>query len=246
MNSYSPDLDPRFTPKGERKIAIVNDSRSMFGVANSINGIGVNPGDIVSQKDFLNIYKDFSNNFKKGYTYFNSDSGQIISTLAKNYPDGASCGIAYNGDLLYAAQGGGVEDPADASDFHFCNLDDSLIALDMVVINKNVVSNQQKCDKLYEIIKDICLSGTSDGEDITKKNADGLYTYDSMQNFADVEYTSPLNKVYNYVMTGNFFEGTEAQIKLYRKIFDINTKIDNVTDYVEERMSSELAKSNMH
>lgn len=247
INSYSENTDPRFSPDQERRIAIVDDQRSVFGVANTINNGSVNPLDtVVGENDFFDIYQDFSSNFKKQYTYFNTDSGQIISTLSKHYPEGSSCGIAYNGDILYAAQGGGMYSAADPKDFHFCNLSDSLIALDMVVINKNAANNPNKIDQIYDIIKDVCLSGTDDSSEDISTIVNDNYLYDSMNNFASVEYTSPLEKIHNYVMNGDFFEGTPDQIQLYKDIFDIDTNVPNITNYVEEKLKNELAKSNMH
>lgn len=143
ISSYN-NPDPRFTPSNERKIAVVDDSRSVFGICNSMSYDSVNPNEQTqSIDDFKKIYQNFSTKFKKGYTYFNTDSGQVISTLCKRYPEGASSAIAYNGDLLYAAQGGGLYNPADDGQFHFCELDNTLIALDMVVINKKNANNQK-------------------------------------------------------------------------------------------------------
>lgn len=248
INSNNPNIDPRFTPHKERKIAIVDDARSMFGLSNTINYEGVNPdSSIKSIHDFSNIYRDFSSNFNKDYTYFNTDSGQIISTLAKPYPYGASCAIAYNGDLLYAAQGGGLYDPADPNYFHYCKLDKTLIALDMVVINKKSKNNQSKREKIYDIIKDICLSGASDNEQIDATKPDGTFVYDSMNNFDYVEYTSPLRKICEFVTDGDYFsEYSEAQIKLYKEIFEITKEEVADVSYIEEEMVSELAKSNLH
>ncbi len=248
INSSNKDLDPRFTPYKERKIAIVDDARSMFGLANSINSEEVNPNPSVkSVRDFANIYNDFSSNFAKKYTYFNTDSGQIISTLAKPYPAGASCAIAYNGDLLYAAQGAGLYEASSSTDFHFCKLDKTLIALDMVVINKKTQNNLSKKQKIYEIVKDICLSGVNDGEIISDTNSNGSFKYDSVNNFDYVEYTSPLTKIYDFVMNGDYFsEYTESQIELYRQIFNIDPEEVKDVNYIEQEMQSELAKSNLH
>lgn len=248
ISSYNKDLDPRFTPYKERKIAIVDDARSMFGLSNTISNEGVNPdASVKTIKDFSKIYNDFSSNFAKKYTYFNTDSGQIISTLAKPYPEGASCAIAYNGDLLYAAQGGGLYNPADPNTFHFCKLNKTLIALDMVVINKNCKKNTFKRDKIYEIVKDICLSGVSDNEDIHAKKPDGTFLYNSVNNFDYVEYTSPLQKIYKYVEEEGYFDDYDPKCaQLYKEIFDINdSEVSNV-NYIEEEMASELAKSNLH
>ncbi|MDE6476909.1 MAG: hypothetical protein K2L48_01760 [Mycoplasmoidaceae bacterium] len=220
----------------------------MFGLANSINSEEVNPNPSVkSVRDFANIYNDFSSNFAKKYTYFNTDSGQIISTLAKPYPAGASCAIAYNGDLLYAAQGAGLYEASSSTDFHFCKLDKTLIALDMVVINKKTQNNLSKKQKIYEIVKDICLSGVNDGEIISDTNSNGSFKYDSVNNFDYVEYTSPLTKIYDFVMNGDYFsEYTESQIELYRQIFNIDPEEVKDVNYIEQEMQSELAKSNLH
>ncbi len=251
INSYHP-IDERFTPKNERRIAVVSDARSVFGICNSITNHGVNPpNDATTIEDYTDIYSNFSKNFKKSYTYFNSDSGQIISTLSKHYPFGASSAIAYNGDLLYAAQGGGTEGVADPNEFHFCKFDKTLIALDMVVLNKKDESNLIKFQKMHDIVNQICLSGTSYGENIKEKNGDE-YKYDSMNNFAFLAYTSPLRKVCDYVMDQNdsFFmvDGIEdlQTIQLLQNIYNIDASEVSDINYIEENISSELIKSNMH
>lgn len=245
IDSKNP-IDKRFTPYKERKTAIVDDARSIFDICNIIKNGSANPSaDMVSVDDFTNVYKPFFDTFAKGYTYFNTDSGQIISTFAKNWPEGASSAIAYNGDLLYAAEGGGLYDAANADDLHFCSTKDTLYAVDMVVINKKEKNNPAKEKKIYEVVKDVCLSGTNDGEDISEVDDNDNYIYDSMNNFSFVEYTPILNKVYDYAMNGDYFEGTDEQIALYKKILKIEPTDINI-DYFEEQITNEIAKSNMH
>lgn len=251
IDSNNP-IDPRFTPNNERRIAVVSDARSVYGICNSISYGGVNPPeDVKTIDDFTKIYSNFGKHFKESYTYFNTDSGQIISTLAKHYPHGASSAIAYNGDLLYAAEGGGIEEVADPNEFHFCKLDKTLIALDMVVLNKKDESNSIKFQKMHDIVNQVCLSGTSYGENIREKNGDE-YKYDSMNNFSFVAYTSPLKKVCDYVMDDNnsFFiddvSDDPKTIKLLQDIYDIEPSEVSDINYIEENISSELLKSNMH
>lgn len=249
---FNHPIDKRFTPSDERRIAVVSDARSVYGICNSISYDGVNPPEGVETiEDFTNIYSNLGKHFKEGYTYFNTDSGQIISTLAKHYPHGASSAIAYNGDLLYAAEGGGTEGVTDPNEFHFCKFDKTLIALDMVVLNKKDQSNSIKFQKMHDIVNQICLSGTSYGENIREKDGDE-YKYDSMNNFSFVAYTSPLRKVCEYVMDENdsFFADDVTEdpqtIKLLQDIYNIDSSEVSDINYIEENISSELVKSNMH
>ena len=152
---------------------------------------------------------------------------------------------------MYAAEGGGTEDVTDPNEFHFCKFDKTLIALDMVVLNKKDQSNSIKFKKMHDIVNQLCLSGTSYGEDIRQKDGDE-YKYDSMNNFSFVAYTSPLRKVCDYVMDDNdsFFADDVTEdsqtIKLLQRIYNIDPSEVSDINYIEENISSELVKSNMH
>ena len=114
-------------------------------------------------------------------------------------------------------------------------------------INKKSKNNQSKREKIYDIIKDICLSGASDNEQIDATKPDGTFVYDSMNNFDYVEYTFPLRKICKFVTDGDYFsEYSEPQIKLYKEIFEITKEEVADVSYIEEEMVSELAKSNLH
>lgn len=247
INSNNP-IDDRFKPNKERKIGVIDDVRSVYGLSNLIftNNQSVNPSDkITSINDFENVYKTFSDNFYKGYTYFNSDSNQIITGLANHYPNGLSSAIAYNGDVLYAATGGGIYDEVDPNNFHITNLDKSLIALDMVVINKKNQNQTNKLNQIYQMIRELVLSGTSDNDgEIYSLDESGNYIYNSMNNFDFVNYTSPLYKINEYVENGNYFSYSNQQLnQLCKKIYQIN--IDENSFNLFEKNISDLSKSNM-
>ncbi|KFB07769.1 type 2 periplasmic-binding domain-containing protein [Malacoplasma iowae] len=195
--------------KTYKKIAMIDDYRTVYSIprlieTESSGSPNVNPNagpkgeDVVTINNFVNTYGILSSNFTESNTFLlNSDSNFILNDFAD--PKGASVGIMYNGDLLYAIQGGdnGSEEQLfDENNVHFIRPKNTLIALDMLVINKN--SKFQ--NEAYDIIKKIALEGLSKDEDITNTDDEDSYIYGPMVNFDYVQYTSPLEKITEYVL----------------------------------------------
>lgn len=195
--------------KTYKKIAMIDDYRSVYSIPRLIqtekNGDpNVNPDagpqgeKVISIDTFENTYSLLSSKFPEKNTFLlNSDSNFILNDFAD--PNGSSAGIMYNGDLLYAIQGGDNSSGKkifDENNVHFIRPKNTLIALDMMVINKN--SKFQ--NEAYDVIKKVALEGLSKKEDITDTNPDDSYKYGPMINFDYIQYTSPLKQITDYVL----------------------------------------------
>lgn len=251
--------------KQYNKIAMVDDYRTIYSIPrlmetkNNLDGPTVNPENSKDKVNTIDTYRKtyefLSNKFTSKNTFLlNSDSGAILNDFAN--PKGADLGIMYNGDLLYGLLGG--DEYADSNNPPFLNKEDkvhyvrpnkTLMALDMLVINKN----SKHKNEAHEIIKKIALEGLDDATDgITKTNENDEYVYGPMVNFDYVTYTSPLKDIYDYVTMesdGYFSYLTEKGysnnfIKTLIDIFKVESK-PSPTNMIEKGLS-ELDKSNMY
>lgn len=195
--------------KTYKKIAMIDDYRTVYSIPRLIQtesagtpnvnpDAGANGEKEIPINSFEETYSLLSTKFPEKNTFLlNSDSNFILNDFAD--PKGSSAGIMYNGDLLYAIQGGDNSSDKklfDATNVHFIRPKNTLIALDMMVINKNTKYE----DEAYEVIKKVALDGLSDDEDITETNSDGSYIYGPMINFDHIQYTSPLKQITDYVL----------------------------------------------
>lgn len=230
------------------KISIIDDYRSIYSIPRLIEtkdspNPTVNPinSDFITIDDFYNTYKYLTFFFKeKNSFYLNSDSNTILNNFANL--NGSDAGIMYNGDILYAFQGG--DNYSDENEFKkwlLYNFNDNdfglkivrpektLTALDGIVINKN--SNNK--DQCYEIIKRICLEGSNidlyesnSGNNIVYnqnsiiKKENNEYVYGPMINFNYVQYTSPLRTINEYVK--NSLNGNGYFTSLYNYLLEEN------------------------
>lgn len=235
------------------KIAMIDDFRSIYSIPRIIETqksggmVNVNPPhtSISTIADFQRTYNYLSSLFGLNSFLLNSDSGQILNNFAN--PKGSQIGIMYNGDLLYAVQGGDDQFKISPNDIHLVRPKNTLITLDMMVIN----AKSDKKEKGYELIKKIALEGISVGEDITLyDNLSQEYKWGPMQNFDSVQYTTPLEKISNYVLSADpnsYFKNSE----LDPVIIDLCKKIFNVVQLPSDRNMFEfglndLEKSNMY
>lgn len=255
--------------KEYNKIAMIDDYRTIYSIprlmetnSNSVDSGGptVNPnnelGKVNTIDTYRKTYEHLSNKFAEKNTFLlNSDSGTILNDFAN--PKGSDLGIMYNGDLLYGLLGG--DEYSDSENPPFLNKEDqvhyirpnkTLMALDMMVINKN----SKHKEEAHKIIKKIALEGLSDNVDgINKTDENDNYVYGPMVNFDYVTYTSPLKDIYSYVIdeseNGYFSYLTEKGytstfIKKLIDIFKVESK-PSPTNMIEKDLS-ELDKSNMY
>lgn len=262
----------RFKPGQAANIACVDDSRTIYGMSKLIYDQQKYPSD--SSKWNINPstenqsiaqyeieYDSFVKYFGPRYFYFNSDSNQILLSLAD--PKGVKGALCYNGDALYALTGGGIEGWEELwgeDNFFAIMPQETVLTLDMLVFNKKD-ENTEKNEQLYEIAKTIALEGGGYNENIaeTVSKEDDSYVYGPMINFDFVMYTAPLKNLDDYVMgVGKYGEGgeyyedygsyvddlPEKQQELFRKMYEI-TLPDNAENLFEHPLS-DLDKSNMH
>lgn len=108
-NVNNPNRADIFTPTNSRKISVVDDTRSVFDMCAMTSGQSINPNGRTEISQFEDIYNQFFSHFTtKNNFHFNTDSGEILQTIADHSIPNS--GIAYNGDILYAARGAGIYD----------------------------------------------------------------------------------------------------------------------------------------
>lgn len=235
------------------KIAMINDYRSIYSIpriieTQSSGSVNVNPpsNSKTTINDFQITYNYLSGLFPLNSFLLNSDSGEILNNFAN--PKGSQVGIMYNGDLLYAIQGGDEQFQISPNDVHLVRPRNTLITLDMMIIN----AKSNKKQKAYELIKQVALEGISANEDITLyDNVNDEYQWGPMQNFDHIQYTSPLEKISNYVLSNNINNSYFKDSNLDPIIIDLCKKIFNVIQIPSDRNMFEyglndLEKSNMY
>lgn len=244
------NLDDRFKPQKNPKMSMVDDSRSVYSMCRLLEtGNNVNPPDgNVSIDQFKNTYRKMTDQYNNGKSYFylNTDSANVLYTIAD--PNGSNGGIAYNGDLLYAALGGGNsewDDQWNDDNFHIVKPDASPVALDMMVINKRVAKkSNDKVNDIYQIVKNICLDGAT-SNDISLTDDNGNYVYGPMMNFDFVLYTSTLKKIDDYVIDPQGYFSEYSDSDLLKKIYTIDPDRFTNNTLIEQPISN-IDKSNMY
>lgn len=257
--------------KKYNKIVMIDDYRSVYSIPRLIEtkndlqpsvNLGGSPNDIHSIDSFKKTYNNFFGKFKNKNSFLlNSDSNNVLNDFTSE--KGSDVGIMYNGDLLFSVLGGDeFPDPEDNPFFndedneenfnvHFIRPNNTLMALDMLVINKN----SKHIDDSHEIIKKIALEGSSYGEDITKTvdDEDESYYYGPMKNFDYILYTSPLKKIYDHVVDKDdgYFSYLIDGEKPYSQAFvdfciEIFDSFKTTSKNMIEKNLSDINKSNMY
>jgi hypothetical protein len=128
--SNNPNLDDRFKPgKTSRNLTMVDDSRTIYDMSHLIYDAqqpgydpyandNINPNSEQTTEDAMKeIYGSLTDKFNPNTFNLNTDSQQVLYSFAKpkGNPDDAEFGmsngiIAYNGDILYAAMGSGIDE----------------------------------------------------------------------------------------------------------------------------------------
>lgn len=237
--------------KPYNKIAMIDDYRTVYSIPRIIqtdvmgSTVSVNPpSGKISIDEFQKTYEILSNRFASNSFLLNSDSGLILNNFAN--PAGSDVAIMYNGDFLYALQGGDEFDPFEVNEINFIRPDKTLFALDVMVINKNT----KNLDEAYDIVKRVGLQGSDKPDLISETNVDDEYVNGPMLNFDYVQYTSPLRAIDSYVLDdsadGYFsYLNNDELAKLCREVFQIKTVTTNDKDLFEKNLD-DLQKSNMY
>ena len=251
-----------FKPGKAANIACIDDVRTFYGMSkltyDQANGVAevdwnINPSSSdQSINQYQKEYNCFVKNFGSRSFYFNSDSNQILLSLAD--PNGANGALCYNGDALYALTGGGIEGWEDLwtdedNNFHAVIPKETVITIDMLVFNKKNDNSPERKQKVYDIAKRITLEGCSKGENISDTDEEGNYIYGPMINFDFVMYTAPLKKLNDYVLeAGGYIDENYADKKtLFRQMYDIKVPSNpDLAKHLFEQPLSDLDKSNMH
>lgn len=173
--------EPRFKSQpNQPKIAMVEDPRTILSTAQLISSNTVNFAEKRSVQQLTNVYQQLvdqglnKSNLGNLPIVLNSDSNTLIDLLTKGPDDkGVSGAFLYNGDLFYAANGGDLEIPLSADNFHIVKNDHMLYALDMINFSNKITkvfekgSNNQlmadsKLAKMYQLVKTLSFEGLSD------------------------------------------------------------------------------------
>lgn len=199
--------------KEYNRMAVIDDTRTMFGFANVIEGSAtVNPlKDETSINDFSHVYRGISNNLNNNKVVFNTDSGNILNDFASDR--GSDIMIAYNGDLLYATFGGdsGIE-PEKKIEVYRPNTGSITQALDMIIVNKDLYGklNSSGQANIWDIVRKI-------GFDIPQViSPEGLEWEDSWSyiNFDFVNYTPVIKGLYDYILLN--YSLSDIQLKILK------------------------------
>ncbi len=243
-------------------VMMVEDARTVFGVANIINDQNINPVESIitinNKKSNISmginkmqkIYQNISNyyiNVNKNTLTFNSDSNIILNKLANNEINGA---FFYNGDAIYSLLGGDLIDISSLNDQEITNWTNNkhviipnknFIAMDGIVINK--LSSNSKKEQIYQIIKDIVL----DLDKIQNTDDNDEYTSLTMQNFDYVNYSPCYLNLMTYVKNEyfkNIFPNNPEFCTLLEQLIDLENV--SITDQNVEFPINYLAESDMN
>ncbi len=240
-------------------LSMVDDCSTLYSISRLIetsnNTIYLDP-DHDSKSDFSKTFSYLVDPFAdlKDYFYLSSDGGLLAREFAN--PNGYNGLISYNGDVLYAITGAGEFEPLDYTEASIIRPTQNVAALDMIVINKNVIGTSKEQDA-YDIVKQVALDGydVQHTQDIVATDKDGEFIYSTMENFDVVEYTPVLNSVYNFIT----YEGNEQDVNaaLYDYWGLSSGDTDNLRFYQNilkvdlskcmlEHSISDLQKSDMH
>lgn len=192
--------DDRFKNKNEPKLIALNDPRTMYSIPREIQSDNINPESNSSIDNLEKTYKLLANEFNSisnNSVTFNSDSNVILNKVATGEVNGAFC---FNGDALYATNGGDYGLEIDPNDIHVVKPENNLVALDLFTFNKKLDDNY--LDKAYSVLKDLCLN-------FNDKDVNNSLAY---ENFEYVQYTSPLKKLNDYIDINSDFTNEQKDI----------------------------------
>lgn len=212
--------EPRFKAN-EHSLICLDDRRTIYSIPRSIetNGESINPPNKASVDDLTTTYKILAEKLKKvgsNSITFNSDSNAVLNQIAEG--DSIKGAFLFNGDAIYASFGGDLGTDKAPTDLHVVQPSDTLVALDLIVINKNI--DDKYMDKTYQLLNSLCLDFDPN-----------INPEDSMvyQNFDYVNYTTPLKSLYDYVITNEYFDENQLKIFEIDNVKNIEEPIDSLT-----------------
>lgn len=194
--------EERFKPTKYPQIISIDDPRTIYSIPRSIqtSPSNINPNKNTTIDELQSTYQllsDCLNKLGSNTINLNSDSNTVLNIVASGQMNG---GFMFNGDAIYASNGGDDNVTIAQDDFHVVKPNDTVVALDLMVMNKRM-SDEDKIDKSYNIFKQLCLN--DGGFEVNDVNPDvPTLTY---ENFDYVNYTPPLNVIYDYVYN-NYFD----------------------------------------
>lgn len=262
----------KFKESKNPSVGMVSGPRTLFDVANIVkqekegsNNVNVNPTtgllnqqSVLSISELNTIFGSLSSYFKPfpDLVSLNSNSNVILNKIALQDFEGA---FMYNGDALYASQGGDYSVSTISPDnFHVVIPKNNLLAMDGIVFNNKNNSEQNLLS--YKLAFNIALSGSDlhSQNDVNKNifpnqtnkpniadtvsSTDDSYLYGSMSNFDYVNYTPELNKLLNYINNQNYFSSNmkELQLKL------LNIIPPTIPSHSVEFPLNDLSSSNLN
>ncbi len=222
--------EPRFHTKDNKpQLIALDDARTMYSIPRAIqDGTGnINPqpgASINTLSDTYNFLKNPLNQLGSLPIKFNSDSTTVLNSVAYETVQG---GFMFNGDAIYAAQGGDNSVDIPDGSFHIVRPTDNVVALDLMVFNKNTSSNWLA--KSYDLISELCLKF-----DPSNHPEDSAV----FKNFDSVNYTTPLQSLYNYLIKPDgYFSGDDLLLNAFKvEPTDVTKKVEQPID--------DLVKSN--
>lgn len=201
----NPNLDKRFNKdkyKERARIGMLDDGKTLYDVCRIMETGSNEMPEKANKKQLKRTYKYLTRKSKSNWYTLNTDSGVISRNLA-DHKHGYVGALAWSGDALYSALGAGEFIPYSGNNMHI-QIDSKtpLNEIEFLVINKKNEKNEEKNKRIYDVIRDTCLSGydaTPDKTGIGEMEGDH-YKYWSMQNWDTVNYTPPLKSIYEYVV----------------------------------------------
>ena len=258
ISPQNPNLDSRF----EKRKGMLDDSKSLFDIARIIQTIEDNKGehpekwtnqmpDDSSIGNLKDIFTSITSKSKSNWYTLNTDSGVIARNLADHSEHGYVAALSWSGDALYAAQGAGEFDPYTGSQMHVKKPSGvSLDEIEFLVINNKNESQPLKLQKIYQLIKDICLDAynVQTDEELLKTVDDKYgerYKYWSMQNWDTVNYIPTLKNIYNQVTLTTSGYWDYAKDETSKQLYTSLIKMPEVKSLFGKPLT-ELQNSNTH
>lgn len=256
ISPSNPNLDERFNPKDNHRIAMVDDGNTIYDVARIIetngetNQIPSNDTSLTRMKKTFGSITDKFSNKSTSWFYLNSDSGLIAWSLAN--PNGSIAALSWTGDLIYAAQGVEEFDIYDSSKYHIQKVrNGSLNEIDFMVINNKNHKNLERLNNIYSVIYEITLSGyDKQPNEIIQMNEQGEYKYSPTENFNATYYTPMLKNLYDAVTSNQnqmfWLEQGYEQDSIDIFINALQAITDENDTYLYGRTKTPLENSNIH
>ncbi|AEW45990.1 Spermidine/putrescine-binding periplasmic transport protein PotD [Mycoplasma haemocanis str. Illinois] len=192
--------DKRFKSDGKTpKLGLIDDPRTVLSLSRRVKGHDdINPSDheYLSSEDILNDYKALislglnSSQLGSNFLFINPDSSKMVDALSNGDIKGA---FMYNGDGLFAANGGNLNAEVKAEEFHEVEISDNIYFLDFVVLSPHLKG--EKLEKAYNLAKELLfLKAEHESNPFSKNNEE----YGSMvvRNFDYVQYPPVLKKLH--------------------------------------------------